>query len=65
MDKHELSFDERRFLAAYERFYGEPYPADGDPNSHEKAQAMVYLLGLKSIRIGDFGFSWHGGVPHE
>ena len=53
MDKHELSFDERR------------YPADGDPNSHEKAQAMVYLLGLKSVRIGDFGFSWHGGVPHE
>ena len=49
MSKHELSFNERQFLEMYQCFYGEPYPANGNPDSHCKAQRMVYLLGLKNV----------------
>ena len=65
MSKHELSFNERQVLEMYQCFYGEPYPANGNPDSHGKAQMMVYLLGLKNVHVGDYGFSWQGGVLNE
>ncbi len=65
MDENELGFDERRFLELYRRFYGDRYPAvkDGNQNAHVKGQKVVYLLMLKQMYVGDYGFVWQRYGP--
>ena len=57
--ERDLSFEQRAFLTLYERFYGERYSAK-DAGCKAKAQFMTYLLSLKGIEIGDYGFAWDG-----
>lgn len=65
MGEHILGFNERRFLELYRRFYGEPYPAaeDKNQNAHVKGQKAVYLLMLKQVNVGDYGFTWQQHGP--
>lgn len=65
MGEHNLGFHERKFLELYRRFYGEPYPAaeDKNQNAHVKGQKAVYLLMLKHINVGDYGFTWQQHGP--
>lgn len=62
-----LNFDERSILAAYRYFYGKNYPAAQEENTdaHVQAQKMCFLLSLKGIRIGDFGYSWNFHGPYS
>lgn len=65
MSEHCLGFNEQRFLELYRRFYGEPYPAakDKNQNAHVKGQKVVYLLMLKQVNVGDYGFTWQQHGP--
>lgn len=65
MGEHRLGFDECRFLELYRRFYGEPYPAKKvkNTNAHVKGQKVVYLLMLKQVNVGDYGFTWQQHGP--
>lgn len=65
MSEHRLGFNEQRFLELYRRFYGEPYPAakDKNQNAHVKGQKVVYLLMLKQVNVGDYGFTWQQHGP--
>lgn len=69
MSGYVLGLNERRFLEAYRRFYGEPYPSlpDGNQNAHVKGQKAIYLLMLKRVNVGDYGFTWqqHGPCSDE
>lgn len=60
-----MTFDQKKFLEAYRRFYGEPYPtaAEDRRNAHVKGQMMVYLLSQAGVNMGDYGFVW-GGKEH-
>lgn len=62
-----LTFDERAILAAYQRFYGENYPAiDGqNTDAHIKAQKMCFLLSVRGVNVGDFGYSWNYHGPYS
>jgi len=65
MGEHRLGFNERRFLELYQRFYREPYPAtdENNQNAHVKGQKAVYLLKLKQVGVGDYGFTWQQFGP--
>lgn len=65
MGEHRLGFNEQKFLELYRRFYGEPYPAteDKNTNAHVKGQKAVYLLRLKQVSVGDYGFTWQQHGP--
>lgn len=65
MGEHRLGFNEQKFLELYRRFYGEPYPAakDKNQNAHVKGQKAVYLLMLKQVNVGDYGFTWQQHGP--
>lgn len=65
MDEHRLGFNERRFLELYRRFYREPYPAASanNQNAHVKGQKAVYMLMLKQVGVGDYGFTWQQFGP--
>lgn len=62
-----LTFDERALLTAYRRFYGENYPARDELNTdaHVQSQKMCFLLGLRGVSIGDFGYSWNYHGPYS
>lgn len=62
-----LTFDERALLTAYRRFYGEKYPAKDGTNTdaHVQAQKMCFLLSLRGVNIGDFGYSWNYHGPYS
>lgn len=65
MNECDLGLNECRFLEAYRRFYGEPYPAvrNDNQNAHVKGQKMIYLLALKGVSVGDYGFTWQQHGP--
>lgn len=65
-----LNFDKRVILTLYKKFFGEDYPADGGQNSadrlkdvHIQAQKLCYLLKLRGLNVGDFGYSWNHYGP--
>ena len=62
-----LSFQERRLLVLYRKFYGANYPAvNGDnQNAHVKAQKMCYLLSLVGVGVGNYGFVWDQFGPYS
>lgn len=62
-----LTFDERAILTAYRRFYGENYLAQEGTNTdtHIQAQKMCFLLSLRGVSIGDFGYSWNYHGPYS
>lgn len=65
MGEGSLGFNERKFLELYRRFYKEPYPAkeDNNQNTHVQGQKAVYLLMLKQVNVGDYGFTWQQHGP--
>lgn len=65
MDERRLSFNEQRFLELYRRFFKEPYPAaaNNNQNAHVKGQKAVYMLMLKQVCVGDYGFVWQQYGP--
>lgn len=62
-----LSFDQKKTLAAYERFYGLRYCTHSKENSntgsHVEMQKMCYLLKVAGVEIGNFGYSWNFKGP--
>lgn len=62
-----LSFNQKKTLAAYERFYGNRYSThSGEENNtrmHVETQKMCYLLKVAGVEIGDFDYSWNFKGP--
>lgn len=63
-----LDFNQKKTLAAYERFYGSKYctctdVGDNNTETHIATQKMCYLLKVVGIEIGDFDYSWNFKGP--
>lgn len=62
-----LNFDQKKTLAAYERFYGNQYRTHseqmGNTEIHVQTQKMCYLLKVAGVEIGDFDYSWNFKGP--
>lgn len=62
-----LSYDQKKALIAYERFFGDKYDTQGretgNTDEHIQAQKMCYLLKIAGIEIGDFDYSWNFKGP--
>lgn len=62
-----LSFDARRLLILYRKFYGRDYSAatTNNQNAHVMAQKMCYLLNLAGVDTGDYGYVWDQFGPYS
>ena len=62
-----LSFNQKKTLAAYERFYGNRYSTHSEEvnntGMHVETQKMCYLLKVAGVEIGDFDYSWNFRGP--
>ncbi len=62
-----LNFDQKKTLAAFERFFGSRYNTHAEENGntymHVETQKMCYLLKIAGIEIGDFSYSWNFKGP--
>lgn len=62
-----LSFDQKKILVAFERFFGNRYETHteekGNTNMHVETQKMCYLLKVVGVEIGDFDYSWNFKGP--
>lgn len=59
-----LTYDQKLILLLYKRFYKKQYPIDNEMTQvHINAQKMCFLLQLKGIDIGEFGYSWNHYGP--
>lgn len=62
-----LNFDQKRTLAAFERFFGSRYNTHAEKNGntgmHVETQKMCYLLKMVGVEIGDFNYSWNFRGP--
>lgn len=58
-----LNYDQKKTLAAFERFFGSRYNThaeeNGNTSMHVETQKMCYLLKMAGIEIGDFSYSWN------
>lgn len=62
-----LSFEAKRLLVLYRKFYGKNYSAvkSNNQNAHVMAQKMCYLLGLVGVDAGDYGYVWDQFGPYS
>lgn len=62
-----LNFDQKKTLAAFERFFGSRYNThaeeNGNTSMHVETQKMCYLLKMAGVEIGDFNYSWNFRGP--
>lgn len=57
-----LDYDQKRFLAAFKKFYQIEYATNKGKNNttmHVIAEKMCYLLKMYGLEIGDFYYSWN------
>lgn len=62
-----LNFNQKKTLAAFERFFGSRYNTHAEENGntcmHVETQKMCYLLKMSGIEIGDYSYSWNFRGP--
>lgn len=58
-----LSYDEKKIVTVFKRFFGNRYDTHIKESVHIKTQMMCYLLKVAGVEIGNFNYSWNFRGP--